>query len=155
MDYGILLDSCYFNKTTEECNMFPAGMDITNIRFENFTGYTSGVYGNAVARLSCSTSESTVCENITISDFNVETPCGGDPVIICDGVHDIGVDCVSIDSEEAQAALSAKCKTDIVDINTDPWGSGTIESKEDAFHPLSHYVDDDDDDDDDDEVCDE
>lgn len=151
MDYGILLDSCYFNKTTEECNMYPAGMDITNIRFENFTGYTSGVYGNAVARLSCSTSETAVCENITISDFHVETPCGGEAVIICDGVNnDLGVDCVSIDSEEAQAALSARCVTDIVDINTAPWEGATIESKFDAFHPISHYVDDDDD-----EVCEE
>jgi galacturan 1,4-alpha-galacturonidase len=145
MDYGILLDSCYFNKTTEECNAFPAGMDITNIRFENFTGYTSGVYGNAVARLSCSTSESAICENITISDFNVKAPCGGEPIIICDGVNnDVGVDCVSIDSEEAQAALSAKCKTDIVDIDTSPWEGATVESKFDAFHPISHYVGDDD-----------
>ncbi|PNP76568.1 hypothetical protein FNYG_09987 [Fusarium nygamai] len=52
MDYGIFLDSCYFNISAEECNAHPSGMQITNIHFENFTGYTSGVYGNAVARLS-------------------------------------------------------------------------------------------------------
>ncbi|EEY16298.1 exopolygalacturonase [Verticillium alfalfae VaMs.102] len=34
MDYGIILDSCYFNKSVEECNKYPSGMDITNIRFE-------------------------------------------------------------------------------------------------------------------------
>ncbi|KAJ4171418.1 hypothetical protein NW754_013186 [Fusarium falciforme] len=138
MDYGIFLDSCYFNKSAEECNKYPSGMDITNIHFENFTGYTSGVYGNAVARLSCSASESAVCSNITLKDFNVETPCGGKPIIICDGMHgDIGVDCVPYESEEAQAALKAKCKTPIVGIDTDPWGSGVIEQKKDAFHPIS------------------
>lgn len=142
MDYGIFLDSCYFNKTAEECNKYPSGMDITNIRFENFTGYTSGVYGNAVARLSCSASESAVCSNITLKDFNVETPCGGKPVVICDGMHgDIGVDCVPYESDEAQAALKAKCKTPIVGIDTDPWGSGIIERKSDAFHPISREID--------------
>lgn len=121
MDYGIFLDSCYFNISTEECNKHPAGMDITNIHFENFHGYTSGVYGNAVARLSCSAGEEAVCANITVKDFNIETPCGGDPVIICDGMpDDLGVDCVSYDSEEAQAALEAECTTPIVEINTDP-----------------------------------
>lgn len=143
MDYGIFLDSCYFNISAEECAKHPAGMDITNIRFENFTGYTSGVYGNAVARLSCAGNESAVCRNITMSNFNVETPCGGEPIIICDGVGDIGVDCVPYDSEEAQAALAAKCKTPLAGIDTDPWGSGIIESKTDAYHPISHYVDDD------------
>ncbi|KAH6675292.1 pectin lyase fold/virulence factor [Plectosphaerella plurivora] len=145
MDYGIFLDSCYFNKTTEECNQFPSHMNITNIRFENFTGSTSGVYGDAVARLACSTNPAAVCENITVKDFNVDTPCGGKPVIICDGITgDIGVDCVSIDSEEAQAALKAKCVTPILPINTDPWGSGNIEDKTDAYHPLSWYPGDDD-----------
>lgn len=146
MDYGIFLDSCYFNISAENCAKFPAGMDITNIHFENFTGYTSGVYGNAVARLSCSSNEDAVCTNITVKDFNVETPCGGKPVIICDGIdNDIGVDCVPYDSEEAQAALASKCTTPIVDIDTDPWGSGLIEKKKDAYHPLAHYADDEDD----------
>lgn len=144
MDYGIFLDSCYFNISAEECNKYPAGMDITNIHFENFTGYTSGVYGNAVARLSCSSSEDAVCTNITVTDFNVETPCGGSPVIICDGIEGIGIDCVPFDSEEAQAALKATCKTDIVEIDTDPWDSGLIEKMKDAYHPLSHYADEDD-----------
>ncbi|KAM5349196.1 hypothetical protein ACJ41O_009019 [Fusarium nematophilum] len=137
MDYGIFLDSCYFNISAEQCSKYPSGMSITNIRFENFTGYTSGVYGNAVARLSCSGSEDAVCSNITVKDFNVETRCGGKPVIICDGMHgDIGVDCVPYDSEEAQAALKAKCKTPMAAIDTDPWGSGLIEKKKGAFHPI-------------------
>ncbi|RKK98450.1 putative exopolygalacturonase B [Fusarium oxysporum] len=136
MDYGIFLDSCYFNISAEECNAHPSGMQITNIHFENFTGYTSGVYGNAVARLSCSAAEDAICANITVKDFNVKTPCGGDPVIICDGMHgDIGVDCVPFDSDEAKAALNAKCKTPMAAIDTDPWGSGLIEKMKGAFHP--------------------
>lgn len=137
MDYGIILDSCYFNKSTEECKMYPSGMQISDIRFENFTGYTSGIYGNAVARLSCSTSESAVCDNIVIKDFDVKTPCGGNPVIICDGVKGhLGVDCVSYDSPEAKAALAAKCKTPMAEIDLDPWGSGQVEKFDDAYHPL-------------------
>ncbi|KAF4978008.1 hypothetical protein FZEAL_5553 [Fusarium zealandicum] len=143
MDYGIFLDSCYFNITTEECNKYPSGMDITNIHFENFTGYTSGTYGNAVARLSCSSSEDAVCTNITLKDFDIKSPCGGKPVIICDGIDShLGVDCVPYESKEAQAALKANCTIPIVEIDTDPWGNGAIERKKDAFHPISHYVDD-------------
>ncbi|KAL9562770.1 hypothetical protein ACKAV7_012956 [Fusarium commune] len=136
MDYGIFLDSCYFNISAEECNSHPSGMQITNIHFENFTGYTSGVYGNAVARLSCSAAEDAICANITVKDFNVKTPCGGDPVVICDGMHgDIGVDCVPYDCDEAKAALNAKCKTPMAAIDTDPWGSRLIEKRKGAFHP--------------------
>lgn len=126
MDYGIFLDSCYFNISAEECSQYPAGMDITNIRFENFTGYTSGVYGDAVARLSCSSAESAVCENITVVDFDVHTPCGGAPVIICDGVGDIGVDCVPFDSDEARVALQANCTTPIVGIDREPWRDANV-----------------------------
>lgn len=136
MDYGIFLDSCYFNKSAEECNAHPSGMQITNIHFENFTGYTSGVYGNAVARLSCSSAEDAVCANITVKNFDVKPPCGGEPVVICDGMHgDVGVDCVPYESDEAQAALKAKCEIPLVPIDTDPWGSGLIEKKKGAFHP--------------------
>ncbi|KAK7416175.1 hypothetical protein QQX98_005372 [Neonectria punicea] len=138
MDYGIILDSCYFNKSTEECKKYPSGMQISNIRFENFTGVTSGVYGNAVARLSCSTIESALCENVVIKDFNVKPPCGGDPVVICDGIDgDLGIDCVSFDSPEAKTALAAKCQTPNAEIDLNPWGSGQVETKHNAYHPLS------------------
>lgn len=143
MDYGIFLDSCYFNISAAECNAHPAGMDITNIRFENFRGFTSGVYGSAVARLSCA--ETATCENITVSGFDVRSPCGGEPVVICDGIGEgVGVDCVPYDSEVAQRALAEVCETEIVDIDTDPWGSGLVGTKKDAFHPIGWYVDDED-----------
>lgn len=84
-------------------------MNITNIAFENFSGYTSGKYGLAVAQLTCSTNPSAVCENITFKNFTVTSPCG-DPVIICDGIKgDTGTDCISSDTAEAKAALSKTC----------------------------------------------
>ncbi|KXH63966.1 glycosyl hydrolase family 28 [Colletotrichum salicis] len=122
MDYGIILDSCYFNINETTCEQYPSGMNVSNVLFENFTGFTSGIYGNAVAKLTCSTNPDAVCHNIKFKNFNVTSPCGGEPVIICDGV-DGGIDtpCVSIDSDEAKAALAAKCQTPLAPINLKPW----------------------------------
>ncbi|KXH25404.1 glycosyl hydrolase family 28 [Colletotrichum nymphaeae SA-01] len=122
MDYGVILDSCYFNINETTCEQYPSGMNVSNVLFENFTGYTSGIYGNAVAKLTCSTNPDAVCHNIKFKNFNVTSPCGGEPVIICDGV-DGGIDtpCVSIDSDEAKAALAAKCQTPLAPINEKPW----------------------------------
>lgn len=114
------LDSCYFNIPADKCNKFPSKMNVTDVTFENFSGYTSGRYGNAVARLTCSTSESAVCKNITFKNFNVTTPCGGKPVVICDGVKGLGQDCVPFNSDEARAALAAKCSIGPVTI-APPW----------------------------------
>ncbi|KAK7455400.1 glycosyl hydrolase family 28 [Colletotrichum acutatum] len=122
MDYGVILDSCYFNINETTCEQYPSGMNVSNVLFENFSGYTSGIYGNAVAKLTCSTNPDAVCHNIKFKNFNVTSPCGGEPVIICDGV-DGGIDtpCVSIDSDEAKAALAAKCQTPLAPINEKPW----------------------------------
>ena len=89
-------------------------MNITNITFENFSGYTSGKRGNVVARLSCSTSPDAVCDNIQFKNFTITSPCGGDAVVLCDGVNkggDIGLPCISASSTEAQEALKHTCKT--------------------------------------------
>ncbi|KAK7420395.1 hypothetical protein QQX98_002818 [Neonectria punicea] len=107
-EYSAFIDSCYFNIDSQTCAEYPSQMNITNILFQNFTGYTSGKYGRAVAKLTCSTNPNAVCENIKFEDFNVESPCG-EAVIICDGVSDIGVDCVHLESDEAKAALADKC----------------------------------------------
>ncbi|GJC82661.1 putative exopolygalacturonase B [Colletotrichum liriopes] len=122
MDYGVILDSCYFNINETTCEQYPSGMNVSNVLFENFTGYTSGIYGNAVAKLTCSTNPDAVCHNIKFKNFNVTSPCGGEPVIICDGI-DGGIDapCVSIDSDEAKVALAAKCQTPLAPINENPW----------------------------------
>ncbi|KAK7430753.1 hypothetical protein QQZ08_002797 [Neonectria magnoliae] len=107
-EYSAFIDSCYFNIDSQTCAEYPSQMNITNILFQNFTGYTSGKYGRAVAKLTCSTNPNAVCENIKLEDFNVESPCGK-AVIICDGVSDVGVDCVHSESDEAKAALADKC----------------------------------------------
>lgn len=120
IDYAAFLDSCYFNIPADTCNKFPSKMNVTDVTFENFSGYSSGRYGNAVARLTCSTSKSAVCKNITFKNFNVTTPCGGKPVVICDGVQGLGQDCVPFDSDEARAALAARCSIPSVTI-APPW----------------------------------
>ncbi|KAJ1323298.1 galacturan 1,4-alpha-galacturonidase [Microdochium nivale] len=73
-EYSAYIDSCYFNIPTATCAQFPSKMNISNILFENFTGYTSGKYGRAVARLTCSSSPDAVCDNIQFKNFNIETP---------------------------------------------------------------------------------
>ncbi|KAI0541554.1 family 28 glycosyl hydrolase [Xylaria digitata] len=117
-EYSAFIDSCYFNIDTETCAEYPSMMNLTNISFENFTGYTSGKYGLAVAKLTCSTNPNAVCENITFKDFNITSPCDGDPVIICDGIKgDTGVDCVSSNSTEAIAALSKTCSVPLATVS--------------------------------------
>ncbi|KAJ3458760.1 hypothetical protein MRS44_012869 [Fusarium solani] len=108
-EYTAFIDSCYFNIDEATCAKYPSQMNITNILFENFTGYSSGKYGDAIARLTCSSNPNAVCENIKFKNFDIKTPCGGKPVVICDGVSDIGMDCVSATSKEAKAALANKC----------------------------------------------
>lgn len=109
-EFSAFIDSCYFNIDSETCAQYPSGMNITNILFQNFTGTTSGKYGNAVASLTCSTNPDAVCENIRFENFDVTSPCGGKPVVICDGITgDIGIECVSASSTEAKAALAANC----------------------------------------------
>ncbi|KAK3688253.1 exo-polygalacturonase [Podospora appendiculata] len=109
-EYSAFLDSCYFNINETTCSRYPSQVNITNVLFENFSGYTSGKYGRAVARLTCS--PNAVCENIQFKNFTVTSPCGGAPVVICDGIHeDIGIPCVKATSPEAVAALKATCTT--------------------------------------------
>ncbi|KAH6695119.1 exo-polygalacturonase, partial [Plectosphaerella plurivora] len=121
-EYAAFLDSCYFNVNATACAANPSRVDVTNVLFQNFTGTTSGKYGRAVARLTCSTSENAVCENIRFEDFNVQSPCGGPPVILCDGIKDgVGVPCVSATSDEGKAALKAKCTSPLAELPSRPW----------------------------------
>lgn len=85
-------------------------MNITNILFENFSGYTSGKYGTAVARMTCSTNPNAVCENIVFKNFTITSPCG-DAVVLCDGIKGGlgGVDCIASNTTEGKAALSNTC----------------------------------------------
>lgn len=149
--YSAYLDSCYFNVTlprspiqqsikcrmistvqytngvqinASECAAYPSAVNISNISFENFSGYTSGKYGRAVARLTCSSSPSAVCENISFKNFTVTSPCGNgtdDAVIICDGITDLGVPCVNSTSAEAIAALADTCSVGLATLPEKPW----------------------------------
>ena len=79
------------NATT--CTTYPSRVNVTNVLFENFSGYTSGKYGRAVASLTCSANPDAVCENIVFRNFSVTSPCsssgpGAKPaVIICDNIR--------------------------------------------------------------------
>ncbi|KAI1274287.1 family 28 glycosyl hydrolase [Xylaria sp. FL0933] len=117
-EYSAFIDSCYFNIDAATCAEYPSMMNLTNISFENFSGYTSGKYGLAVASLTCSTNPNAVCENITFKNFTITSPCEGDPIIICDGIKgDTGLDCVSSNSTVAIAALSKTCSVPLATIS--------------------------------------
>ncbi|KAK0743989.1 exo-polygalacturonase [Schizothecium vesticola] len=119
-EYAAFLDSCYFNIDTATCAKYPSRVNITNVVFENMSGSTSGKFGNAVARLTCS--PNAVCSNIQFKNFTVTSPCGGQPVVICDGIHgDIGVPCVSSTSSQAKAALAKKCTAKKASLPKRPW----------------------------------
>ncbi|KAM0329271.1 hypothetical protein ACHAQA_004576 [Verticillium albo-atrum] len=121
-EYAAFLDSCYFQINATTCAQFPSQVDISNVLFENFTGTTSGKYGRAIARLTCSSSPDAVCENIRFKDFNVQSPCGGPPVILCDGIKDgVGVPCISATSDEGKKALKDKCTSPLAELPGRPW----------------------------------
>ncbi|KAI1639079.1 family 28 glycosyl hydrolase [Biscogniauxia mediterranea] len=126
-EYAAFLDSCYFNIDAETCAEYPSQMNITNILFDNFTGYTSGKYGTAVASLTCSTNPDAVCENIQFRNFNITSPCAASngtsqaantTTIICDGIRgNVGLPCVGADTDEAKAALANTCQVPLATID--------------------------------------
>ncbi|KAJ3337086.1 hypothetical protein HDU93_001659 [Gonapodya sp. JEL0774] len=122
LDQTVLIDSCYFNINATTCAAYPSQVNVTNVRFENFVGTSSGKNGRVVGALKCSTSPNAVCENITFSNFKVESPCGGPPVIGCDGVKgDIGIACVNTSSAVYKAALKDNCTVPQVTLEKRPW----------------------------------
>lgn len=73
-----------------------------DIRFQNFTGSSSGKNGRKVAKLVCS--PNAICSNITLDDIELTSPKGSPPVVICDGISGgVGVDCLP-----ANSTLAAK-----------------------------------------------
>lgn len=118
---SVVLNSIFPQINATTCAKYPSKTNITNVLFENFTGYSSGKYGQAVAKLSCS--PNAVCENIRFKNFNITTPCGGETIAICDGISgDIGIPCYNSTSPEATAALKAKCTTGMASLpSATPW----------------------------------
>ncbi|EKD14049.1 uncharacterized protein L3040_007947 [Drepanopeziza brunnea f. sp. 'multigermtubi'] len=93
-DVPIMLDACYFEVNSTMCSQYPSRVDMTNIRFSNFTGSSSGINGPVIANLVCS--PNAICTNITLEDINLTHPNGSSPVIICEGIAGgVGVPCVS------------------------------------------------------------
>lgn len=69
-------------------------MNVTDIRFENVSGTSSGKAGNVVGSLVCS--PNAVCSDVTLENIDLSSPAGDPPVIVCDGIDgDIGVECQS------------------------------------------------------------
>ncbi|KAF2224632.1 exo-polygalacturonase [Elsinoe ampelina] len=127
-EYAAFLDSCYFNINATTCAAYPSQVNVTNVLFENFSGTTSGKYGRAVAKLTCSSNPNAVCENITFKNFTVTSPCGNSTttnkaVIICDNIKGgLGTDCVPSNSTEAKAALADKCTAPMATLpQPTPW----------------------------------
>ncbi|PSR80964.1 family 28 glycosyl hydrolase [Coniella lustricola] len=125
--YAAYLDSCYFNINSTECAAYPSQVNVTNITFDSFSGYTSGKYGRAVASLTCSSNPNAVCENIVFKNFTVTSPCGNgtadEAVIICNNIQGgLGVPCVNSSSAEAVAALADKCTVPLATLpEPTPW----------------------------------
>uniref|UniRef100_L2GH13 galacturonan 1,4-alpha-galacturonidase n=1 Tax=Colletotrichum fructicola (strain Nara gc5) TaxID=1213859 RepID=L2GH13_COLFN len=91
-EYTAFIDSCYFNINASVCEQYPSQMNISNILFENFSGYSSG-----------------------------KTSTSPHPVAaICDGIKGgIGMPCIPSNSTEAKEALAAKCTTALAEAT--PW----------------------------------
>jgi hypothetical protein len=93
-DAPIVLDQCYFNINETTCAKYPSQVNITNVKFINVYGTSSGKAGNVVADLKCSPGAK--CEGIHLENINITSPKGEAPVIVCENIKgDIGVDCVS------------------------------------------------------------
>ncbi|KAH8596490.1 pectin lyase fold/virulence factor [Bisporella sp. PMI_857] len=97
VDWPIVLDACYFNVNASTCAAFPSRVDMIDVRFQNFTGSSSGKNGRKVAKLVCS--PNAVCSGIKLEEINLTSPKGSPPVVICDGIRgSIGVDCLPANS---------------------------------------------------------
>jgi galacturan 1,4-alpha-galacturonidase len=93
-DSPIVLDQCYFNINQTACAAHPSRVNITNIRFINFSGTSSGKHGKVVADLTCS--PGATCSGIQLENINLTSPKGSPPEIVCNGIQGgIGVPCVA------------------------------------------------------------
>ncbi|KAF2488839.1 glycoside hydrolase family 28 protein [Lophium mytilinum] len=93
-DHPIVLDQCYFNINETACAQYPSNVNISDVRFINVHGTSSGLEGRVVADLTCS--PGATCEGIHLEDIDITSPAGGPPVIVCNNISgDIGVECVS------------------------------------------------------------
>ncbi|KAF2757385.1 glycoside hydrolase family 28 protein [Pseudovirgaria hyperparasitica] len=92
-DNPIVLDQCYFNINETVCAASPSRVNITDVRFINVYGSSSGKEGKVVAELKCSPGAE--CTGIHLEKINITSPVGSPSEIVCDNITgDIGVDCI-------------------------------------------------------------
>lgn len=89
-DYAIQIDTCY-ESDASTCEAHPSTGEMTDIVFAGFSGTTSGDE-SVVADIACSTADS--C-GITIEDFDVVDPDGGEPVACANTADDLGLVCTT------------------------------------------------------------
>jgi len=98
-DNPIVLDQCYFNINSTVCAENPSQVDITDIKFINVYGTSSGKEGRVVADLTCS--PGATCSGIHLEDIDITSPTGGPSQIVCENIQgDIGVDCIPKDEAD-------------------------------------------------------
>ncbi|KAF2397357.1 glycoside hydrolase family 28 protein [Trichodelitschia bisporula] len=107
-DYPLVLDQCYFSVKPAECAKYPSRVNISDVRFINITGTSSGKRKNKIAELLCS--PGATCSGIELRNINITSPnAKGKEVIVCDNVKGgVGLPCVS--SAEAVTLQSGKGK---------------------------------------------
>lgn len=94
-DYPLVLDQCYINIKPDVCAKYPSKVNITDVKFINFKGTSSGKRGARVVELKCSPGAE--CRGIELRNVTITSPkAKGREVIVCDNITGgIGVPCVS------------------------------------------------------------
>jgi galacturan 1,4-alpha-galacturonidase len=97
-DQPIVLDQCYINVSPEECRKYPSRVNITDVKFINVKGSSSGKRGTAVVELKCSPGAE--CSNIQLKSINIASPVGKS-VVVCDNIiGGVGMACMSTEENE-------------------------------------------------------
>jgi galacturan 1,4-alpha-galacturonidase len=100
-DHPVVIDQCYININASTCAKYPSKVNISDIRFLNIRGTSSGKLGNVMAELRCSPGAE--CKGIELQNVDVRNRNNREVkgLVVCDGVKGgVGVECVS--SEEAK-----------------------------------------------------
>jgi galacturan 1,4-alpha-galacturonidase len=107
-DQPIVLDQCYINIKPDICQKYPSKVNISDIRFINIRGTSSGKRGNTVVNLKCSPGAE--CKNIELKNVSIDSP-KGKGVVVCDNINGgIGAPCVS--SAEAASMKNGNTKNE-------------------------------------------
>jgi galacturan 1,4-alpha-galacturonidase len=110
-DHPIVLDQCYINVKPDICKQYPSKVNMTDIRFINVKGSSSGKRGKKVVELNCSPGAE--CKNILLKNISITSP-KGKSVMVCDNVPGgVGMPCVG--TAEANSRLEIGGQTPAAD----------------------------------------